>query len=855
VLKTVGNFDSGSRWAKQILRGVFQVQTECNFRADRDGAFVRLLEIFTETTGSEYGFLGEITTDSLGHSMIKVRAATGFFLNLQTVAENTESGPGFPDLQAGYPMIKELVESGRPFISEDAWVERLMDRGATKDKGPVQFLGIPLMCGDELMGLVNLVQSRGRPDQELLDTMEPLLRTAGTLMAAGKTPHSETPTTSTSTGKGDLISPDAKQLTEPAWFTTAVHDLRAPLNATHEVLRLLGDRRLAVQDSELVQVAKDTIHSLLSFVDNTLDYSKMQAGQLEIKQAPVTIAWVIDSIMQLLGVRAAGAGIQLSSIVAADTPAMVVSDCDRMRQILLNLFDNAIVHSCAEHVSVSVQKSETGGLRFTVTDDGVGISEHDQAYIFEEFRQASSSQTGSGLGLTVARRLVLALGGEIGCTSHVNGGSSFWFTIAAPQVENSLDQPGITREFASLSIMIIAETTPQLGVLRKQLEEWGALVQLAPSVRDPAVEQFAKDAVGGEVVLVLQQPEADQASALISLRAKGIGLIWIHNIEETFVDRPDTKLDEHLALPVRQIQLRRRLGRCSGRENKASKRRYTPESVRALLPVQGASVLLVEDSVAGRMVGENMLRRYGFTVGSVENGQRAVEAVSSHHYDIVLMDLNMPVMDGIEATRRIRALDGAKAKIPVIGISERPTAEQEKKWRKLGLSDLIARPITGGSIMDALLRWLPDNLNFPVDVDTGGDPKESSEPVRVNQHVFQKLILDASMVRAPEMVDVFTRELFDRSGTIGAAIQSGKLDVVSRESHALITSARVFGATAVTEIVDRLNNASRQENMQGAKELAEELKLECAPTVRALKQLLPSGKPGATTGSSSHLDS
>lgn len=855
MLKTVGNFDSESRWAKQILRGVFQIQTECNFGADRDGAFIRLLEIFTETTGSEYGFLGEIATDSLGHSMIKVRADTGFFLNMQTAAENTESGPGFSDLQAGYSMIKELVESGRPLISEDAWVERFMDRGATKDKGPVQFLTFPLMYGDELIGLVNLVHSGGRPDQELLDTMEPLLRTAGTLMAAGKTPYSETPATSTSTGHCDLMSSDATQLTEPVWFTTAVHDLRAPLNATHEVLRLLGDGSLADQDSELVQVARETIHSLLSFVDNTLDYSKMQAGKLELKQVPVRITWVLDSIMHLLGVRAAGARIQLSSFVTADTPALVVSDCDRLRQVLVNLIDNAIVHSRAKHVSVSVQKSGTGGLRFTVTDDGIGISEHDQADLFEEFKQVSSCGMGSGLGLTIGRRLVHMMGGEIGLTSCVNGGSSFWFTITASQAENFSDQPGITREFAGLKVMMIAETTPQLDVLRKQLEEWGALVQSTQSLNDQVVEQFANDSVGGEVVLVHKQPGADQAPALISLRAKGIRLIWLYNIEETFEDYPDTKHDECLSLPVRQMQLRRQLARCSGREKAETKRRYTPELVRALLPAQGVSVLLVEDSSAGRMVGEIMLRRFGFTAGSVENGQQAVEAVSSQYYDIVLMDLNMPVMDGIEATRRIRALDGVKAKIPVIGISERPTAEQEKKWRKLGLSDLIARPITGGSIMEALLRWLPDNLNLPAGVDKSSNPKESSEPIRVNQHVFQKLILDASMVRAPEMVDVFTRELFDRSGTIGAAIQSGKLDVVSRESHALITSAKVFGAIAVTEIVDRLNTASRQENMQGAKKLVEELKLECVPTVRALKQLLPSGKPGATTGSSSHLDS
>ncbi len=855
MLKTVGDFEAGSRWDKQILRGIFQIQTECNFGEDREGAFARILEILIETTGSEYGFLGELVTDGSADSVINVLAATGFFLDLQIAGEGAGSGASFSDLQAGYPLIRELVESGKSFISEDAWVERFMDREMANDTGTAQFLAIPLMHGNKLIGLVNLVHSGSRPDQALLDTLEPLLRTVGTHMAVGKYALCDTSAPGTSAGNHDLISPDAMTSVEPAWFTSAVHDLRAPLNATHEVLRLLGDGRLADQDSELVQIAGDTINSLLSFVDNTLDYSKMQAGRLELRQAPVMVTWVIDSIMHLLGVRAAGAKIQLSSIVAADTPALVISDCDRMRRILVNLIDNAIVHSCASHVSMSVQKSGSGGLRFTVTDDGTGISEHDQADIFEEFQQASSSRKGSGLGLTIARQLVHMMGGEIGFTSRVNDGSSFWFTIAAPQAENASDQPGITREFAGLRVMIIAETTPQLEVLRQQLEEWGVLVQPVQSVNDPAVEQFANDSGGSKVVLVHQQSGAGQASALASLRVQGIGLIWLHNIEETFEFRPETKLDARLPLPVRQIQLRRQLARCSGSENAISKRRYTPESVRPLLPSQGVSILLVEDSRASRVVGENMLRQFGFTAGSVENGRKAVEAVSSHHYDIVLMDLNMPVMDGIEATRQIRALDGSKGKIPVIGISERPSAEQEKKWRRLGLSDLIARPIAGGSIMDALLKWLPDDLCLSADVNAGGDSRELSNPIRVNQHVFQQLMLDASIVQAPEMVDVFTRELFERSGTIGAAIQSGKLDVVSRESHALINSARVFGATAVTEIVDRLNNASRQENMQGAKKLAEELKLECAPTVRAFRQLLSSRQPKTAPGSRSHLDS
>ncbi len=578
---------------------------------------------------------------------------------------------------------------------------------------------VPLMEKDIVLGVMVLYLPCGhnKSEKELN-----FLSQVGEIVSMGVSRRDE---------KHALI--EAKQQAEVAaeaksqFLATMSHEIRTPMNGVLGMLNLLSKTELESQQRRYLETAAGSGEMLLTVINDILDFSKLEAGKLDLESIRFDPVELVEDVVSLMAKGAHEKDVELISVVKPNMPDLLVGDPTRIRQVLTNFVSNAVKFTAEGDIVLYATPIETGRFLFGVRDTGIGMTEQQQQRLFQAFTQVDSSHTrkygGTGLGLAICKRLVEAMGGEIRVSSAPDVGTEFCMELPLGSVndEELLKHRQASQILKQQHILIVDDNKVNCLALTGLLKYWGvAKVTYVEGGREAL--HCLNDAVAHQqpfdiVITDMQMPEmsGDQLAQIIRTDEKfnNIHLIMLSSV---YHPKPIEELNAWLSKPVRQTDLHNTLLHILGEKvDLDSVDRYLEQSHDAWW-FEHKQLLLVEDNSVNQDVATAILNEVGFDIDIVENGQEAVQAVLNKEYDLVLMDIQMPVMDGLEATREIRKLGGHYRKLPIIAMTAHALTGDAQKSLDAGMNAHVTKPFNSDKLFKTIAKWIKPGRKKASDV-------------------------------------------------------------------------------------------------------------------------------------------
>lgn len=495
-----------------------------------------------------------------------------------------------------------------------------------------------------------------------------------------------------------LFRPDADETArgKTMLFATLSHEIRTPLNGILGMAGLLAMSELTSAQRSWLGAVTDSGQHLLALLNDILDYAKLESGKIELETMVFNPAKTLQSVAELCSPRAHEKALEIVLVVAPDVPVEVAGDDGRLRQIILNLASNAVKFTQEGGVLLRLEATGVNRLRFSVEDTGIGIPDDKMERVFDEFQQADSSHSrrfgGTGLGLAIVKKLTTALGGTVSLKNRDGGGSVFWIDIP---FETVTPAPAQSQRLTGKTIAIQSQSDLLVEALSLALEDEGALVKRVETPRQ------AKEA---SVILLDHHTDTVQAAPWLKCDSPVVALIPQER-RDLIDDYRAKGAIGYLIKPLRIASLIERVALAAGEG--VDTRPVVANDERAdTTPIAiGLRVLLAEDNPINALLAKSLLVRNGCHVVAVGNGAEALRAVQDAPYDLVLMDVHMPVMDGFEATRAIRALGGSFLETPIIALTAAAMEEDRRACKNAGMNDFITKPLDPAMLSSVLERW------------------------------------------------------------------------------------------------------------------------------------------------------
>jgi PAS domain S-box-containing protein len=637
------------------------------------------------------------------------------------------------------------------------------------------------------------------------------------------------------------------------------HEIRTPINGIIGMTALALDTELTAEQHDYLLALHKSAVALLNIINDILDFSKIEVGKLSFDTVDFNLQSTILEVIDTLTPQASDKNIEVGLHIGGDVPHLLRGDPGRLRQILLNLGSNAIKFTREGEVALNVEtESDTGetvSLLFSIADTGIGIPEEKQEVIFEKFIQADSSTTrvygGTGLGLSITKKLVNLMGGDIGVRSKVGKGSTFWFTVAfEKQKESPVFIDEISSDLKGTRVLVVDDNETNRTIMTKMLESFGCFSRAAATgaeaieilkqaaYSDSPFEILLLDMVmpgmDGQYtnIIIKNTPEIRDTSVIILSSAEAqFGSSFSHNFS----------CEGYLVRPVSQADV---LEAIKAARQKRERENTVKPGVSLSAPstneknFSGFSALLAEDNSINQKVVSRMLEKAGFRVDIAENGSIAVERFGKGDYDVVFMDIQMPEMDGFEATKTIRRIEGDDSHTVIIAMTAHAFKEDRERCLEAGMDDYISKPFDAAQLFSVLGKWLrrsPEQEDIGADTPidhTSSDVFSSDDAVIDMDSAMARFDNDAEFFKG--MVQEFLTYVPDKIVALAEAANSGDAVKVQKLAHSIKGTAGMLSAEKLYSVALRIETKGRERNIQVLLPLIEILKTE----VSRLEELL-----------------